>query len=76
MRVHASSDDPDYWHNHFRECPTVRRNGVILDHVIEADDVADYAVVYVWNNDGPAHDGERLLTQRLTGGIRIAGERL
>lgn len=72
----------DHWRNHFRECPVVKINGAVAEHVIEADDVAGYIVVAVYEGGRLKLDktGKSIATKRIIGKVDIqpisGGERL
>jgi hypothetical protein len=66
-------DDPRHWRNHFRICPDVVLNGARIDHVCEADDVAGFVVVVVYDGFKPKLDasGTRILERRIKGKVEI-----
>lgn len=55
MRITAKPDCPDHWHYTFRGGDEfdvrVTLDGVLIEHVAEADDVAGYVVFYKDSNE-------------------------
>ena len=78
MRIIGGPDrkDPAHWSNQFEECPIVKLDGNIIDHVTEADDVEGFVVVVLYENGKMKIDptGQRILTERKTGIVDIIGK--
>lgn len=78
MRIIGGSDPnkAEHWANHFMDCPTVKLDGVTIQHVMEADETAGFVVVVVYDSSGRlqlAPNGEEILTKRINGKVEIVG---
>lgn len=75
MRVVADSESADCWRRHYFVSPTVKVDGAVAHHVVEADDVAGYAVVFAVQDGKFVIAGDEILKQRLEGKVEIIGKR-
>jgi hypothetical protein len=67
-------EDPAHWQYHFSKCPTIKLDGVVIEHVNEADDVAGYVVVTCYGPDNNLlldETGQNIKTERREGRVEI-----
>jgi hypothetical protein len=71
--------DLTHWRNHFHDCPTVKLNGVSVNHVCEADDVAGYVVVVCYGANKKLlldETGQNIKTERREGRVDFVGKHI
>ncbi|ODM71697.1 hypothetical protein [Bradyrhizobium elkanii] len=75
--VGGEESDPSHWSHQFREAPSVYLNGILMEHVTEADAAAGYIVIQEYDGDRLrlAPDGQSIATRKITGRVDIVGER-
>ena len=77
MRITGGlQEDRTHWRKHFVGCPVIKLNGVAVEHVCEADDVAGYIVVACYGPNKKLlldESGQKIKTERREGRVEIIG---
>lgn len=69
-------ENPDHWRNHFYECPLIKLEGTVVDHVNEANEEEGYVVVICCDANGKIitdKTGLLIKSERRFGRVEIIG---